>query len=301
MLCVPADIPQAYKQIRKAIRKGSLTWDDIDEKVKKVLLAKYNLGLYNLQPIDTTNLLNDLNAATLSIKQAAASQSLTLLSQKTIKTPLTNRGSVAYIALGAAQEPALVKELKEKLNADIYSIGSKASFGNQLMDDKAQQLPTDVIDSSIINQLIQQLQSKNYQTIVIGLHNYSRRPANNFGLNNATLYALAQFSRMPNAIICAFGNPYAIKYFCNAPNVLAAYEDDATNQIAFGKWLVGEIEAKGVLPVSICENFPHGFGITQHRNLTTGYIQENVEQKLAGIDTIVQEALKKKLFPVVLC
>src|SRR6476620_4099072 len=44
MLCLPEDVPAAIEAIQNAIRKKRLKWNAIDGKVKKVLLAKYNLG-----------------------------------------------------------------------------------------------------------------------------------------------------------------------------------------------------------------------------------------------------------------
>jgi len=45
LLCLPGDIPGSIAAIRQAIDSGKLSWDIIDQKVKKVLLVKYNLGL----------------------------------------------------------------------------------------------------------------------------------------------------------------------------------------------------------------------------------------------------------------
>src|SRR6195952_870193 len=45
MLCLSGDIPGSIEKIKEAIKAGRLTWDDINAKVKKVLLAKYHLGL----------------------------------------------------------------------------------------------------------------------------------------------------------------------------------------------------------------------------------------------------------------
>src|ERR1051326_7860093 len=64
MLCLPESVPDAIAAVEKAINEKRLNWDDIKVKVWKVLLAKYNLGLNQWKPIDTTNLVNDLNEKT---------------------------------------------------------------------------------------------------------------------------------------------------------------------------------------------------------------------------------------------
>ena len=72
---------------------------------------------------------------------------------------------------------------------------------------------------------------KNYQVVVIGLHNYSRRPANNFGLSEQTIQLLQQAQTL-HSINFVFGNPYAMRFLCDARNVVACYEDDAITQLA---------------------------------------------------------------------
>ena len=54
------------------IKKKKLKWNDIDQRVKKVLRAKYQYGLANLNPIDSTNLTNDLNNNVLAMRRKVA-------------------------------------------------------------------------------------------------------------------------------------------------------------------------------------------------------------------------------------
>src|SRR5687767_5399398 len=79
MLCLPDDVPAAIAAIQKAVKKKRIKQKDIDEKVRRVLEAKYDLGLANLQPVDTNNLLEDLNAKTESIKRSVARNVVTVL------------------------------------------------------------------------------------------------------------------------------------------------------------------------------------------------------------------------------
>ena len=64
MLCLPASVAESIEAIKKAISENRLSWEDINAKVKKVLMAKYQLGLNQTQWIDTNNLVEDLNAKT---------------------------------------------------------------------------------------------------------------------------------------------------------------------------------------------------------------------------------------------
>ncbi|RYY63911.1 MAG: serine hydrolase, partial [Chitinophagaceae bacterium] len=53
MLCLPGDVPVSIEKIKEAIKGGRLSWADIEMHCKKVLLAKYQYGLNNYQPIKT--------------------------------------------------------------------------------------------------------------------------------------------------------------------------------------------------------------------------------------------------------
>ncbi len=79
MLCLPGDIPGAIKKTKAAIRKKKLSWKDIDEHVKRVLYAKYQYGLANLQPVNTNNLAADLNKDVNAMWHKVSENAITLL------------------------------------------------------------------------------------------------------------------------------------------------------------------------------------------------------------------------------
>src|SRR5690606_5127059 len=79
MLCLPGDIPGSIAEIKKTIKKKRLSWDEIDERVKKVLRAKYEHGLSRWQPVNTHNLVRDLNVNTGDIKREIANNAITAL------------------------------------------------------------------------------------------------------------------------------------------------------------------------------------------------------------------------------
>ncbi len=300
MLCLPGDVPGTITKIRAAIKEGRLSWDEINERVKKVLLAKYNLGLNNLQPIDTSNLVNDLNVQTNIIRAALSKNAITLLRKNDAASfPFNNQKKIAYISIGAAGKNSISTKMEIELNATIYQFASKAAIGKQLMDDQsANIIPADKSDSNAAIKLIQLIQSKNYDAIVIGLHNYSRRPANNFGLSSSTVLLLNQLQSNKTTTIF-FGNPYAITNCSNAPNLIASYEDDDLTQLATYDVLIGANQAKGILPVTVAPNLLFGSNIpfNSHFAISTPEAAGLNSSKLQQIDVIVTDAIKKGAFP----
>ena len=82
MLCLPGDVPQAIQKIQAAIANKILDSVDIDNRVKKVLLAKYNLGLNNVAYIKTNNLYEDLNKDVSTLRRKVAQNAIHLITVK---------------------------------------------------------------------------------------------------------------------------------------------------------------------------------------------------------------------------
>ncbi len=299
MLCLPGDIPGSIAKIKEAIKDGRLSWDDINARVKKVLLAKYHLGLHTNTPISTEGLLNDLNAQTNQIRTQLSANALTLLyKQNQTLFPITKVKKIAYISIGAPAENTISSRLKSENNADVYLFGSKKEIGKQLMDEKPNLTIIEISDSSGALQLINTLNEKNYEVIIVGLHNYSRRPANNFGLTNETLFLLNGLQQS-KTITFVFGNPYAIKNIADAPNLIACYEDDEITQSAAVDLLQGKIQAKGTLPVTVTEKLTFGNGIVYNHffPISTPELVGLNSNELQKIDLIANDAIAKGAMP----
>ncbi len=274
MLCLPASVPDAIDEIKQAIRKRKLSWDDIDEKVRKVLHSKYQLGLANMQPIEMDNLLEDLNRHTNEIRYEAATQSLTILRQDSPLIPLPKGKKTAYVSIGANYLNDFGKRIFEGWDADTYFLSFRESENESLAIQQA-------------------IASGGYEQVVIGVHEYSNRPANNYGIS-ATAQYLVQSLQKYKPVTMVFGNVMAIAQFCEAVNLVACYQDDDITQHAAADLLEGKIFSKGRLPVSVCQyKFGDGLvygGIKPARAALT-------PDAMQVIDSIAQDAIAQKAFP----
>ena len=247
MLCLPGDVPLAINKIQTAITNGVLDSTDISNRVKKVLLAKYNLGLNHFHAVDTTHLYNDLNKDVSHLRAQVARNAITLLRLKDssfFPLPYDNK-RVAYVAVGIVDTNALSTFLSIEKFANIYFMG---------YDD----------DSSIADSILKQV-TNNYDAVIIGVHRFNKYPARNFGLTQSALNLIKNLQSSTHAITMVFGNPYALKNFCDANNLVECYEDDAYFQQAAFDWLNGEYTLQGKLPVTVCDAFHYGDGITDYR------------------------------------
>lgn len=271
MLCLPSDIPGSIKKIKEAIKKKKLSWADIDEKVKKVLLAKYQYVIGNITPVDPTNIVNDLNTQTDPLRRKVAENVITLVKNDNanLLAKLNDKqAKIVYIGIGIKRDNSFAKRMREDYGAQIL-------FPDPVSID------------------VQQLQAK-YDVIVAGVHAYNFTPANNFGITAAQASLLNQLQTADNAITFYFGNPYAVKNSCQAKNLVVCYEDDDAFQHAAADFLTGRLSSKGKLPVTVC-NFKFGTGITRLSNTFHSFSSAYGQLKI--IDSIAYDAIAQKAFP----
>lgn len=283
MLCLPASVPESIDAIKKAIDEKKLSWEQINAKVKKVLLSKYNLGLNQVQFIDTKNLLQDINAKTDSIRYEVAKHGITLLAEARLTTsrndyvqiPLTGKGKkIAYIGIGTAELNEFGKRLHSDLDAKTFLLSYKDG------QNKA-------------NEILKEVKKKGkYDAIIIGIHNYSLKPADNFGLSSVALNLYKNLNFI-KTITLTFGNVLATKNFCDAWTLIACYQDDAITQQAAADLLEGKIVSQGRLPVSVC-NFKFGDGIV-HKGIKPS--KAFIKERLGIIDSIALDGIAQKAFP----
>ena len=286
MLCLPGDVPQAIEKIKKAIEDQKLSWADIEQHCKKVLQAKYEYGLAQLQPINTQNLTADLNSKVNEMRKLVAENALTVLS-KTDETffslaPDKNnkKGDVAFIGIGIEADNGFAKRLRADYNADVF-------YFNNLQD-----------ASRILSTVY--LVKNRYKKVIIGVHGYKRTPSNNFGISPFAIELVKELQEETNAATFVFGNPYAIKNFCGAKNLIACYEDDDIIQNTAADLLQGKISAKGKLPVTVCDAYPFGSGILTGAALlpTSSPADLGMDAtELNRIDSIAKNAIEKGATP----
>jgi beta-N-acetylhexosaminidase len=269
MLCLPENVPAAIDAIKAAVKSKRLKKKDIDAKVKKILYAKYSLGLSQRQFIDTTNLLEDLNAGTDAIRTIVAKNTITVL-RNDGSLPVMPKKKIAYLAFGSPAVNEFANRMAIDFNADVFNFSYKD-------------------DSVKAQSLAAQINVDKYEEVIIGIHDYSLRPANNYNISKPALSLWNNVQK--NAITVLFGNVYAGELFCNASTLVAAYQDDSITHDAAADFLENRINANGKLPVSVCE-IPYGTSQPTRHLMPTGF-----EHEWYPVDSIVLDGLAKQAYP----
>jgi beta-N-acetylhexosaminidase len=280
MLCLPGDVTLSMEKIFRAIKEKKLKWKDLNARVKRVLTAKYQLGLSNWQPVDTTHLQEDLNRDIPELYRNVAKQAITLVrkSDRPFPGPMAKR--VAYIGFGLMTDNVFSKRMRDDFHANTYYF----DYG------------LDSVKAAAAFELLR----NRYDMIVIGLHNINRYPAHDFGISAAALQLLSNLDHLPNAATFIFGNPYALKYVCDASLLLECYDDNEITQGVAADWLSGKFQASGRLPVSVCNGLKAGFGITYSRGVLPEVPAESLgfnSAKLQRIDSICKRAIALQAAP----
>ena len=281
VLLIPQDVPASINLIKNAIDSGVLSLDRIDESVRKILLAKYKVGLHLYKPIDTLNLIKDLNTIEDEVlHRELVKNSMTIIKNNKKTLPiqdLKKYENIAYVAMGDDHGDKFLETLNK------YSKIQKVSSDN-------------------LNELINTLED--FDLVIVGFHKSNTHPWKSFEFSNQELVWLHEISRKNTTILSVFASPYSllnIKSFNNLESLLVAYQNSEISQVISAQTIFGAIETNGKLPVSIKNEFSVGTGIQTKKIQRLQYsIPESVgmsSQKLAKIDSVAALVLEEKMSP----
>ena len=277
VLLVPDNIDASVLEINRYLKEGLLDSMVINEKIKRILLAKYNYDLNHYQAAKTENIRADLNSTEAKIlKRKLIENALTLVSNKEDLIPLRNldKTKIASLSIGAYKATPFQNSLAKYGKITHYQV-KKEIEANQFL--------------SLTKQL------SKHDVVIVGLHQMNNSASKDYGITRKTRAFLKALSEKTKVIVTVFGNPYALKYFDDLEYVLAAYEDDEMTQDLAAQALFGVNAIKGRLPITASpkSKFNHGIITTPIGRL--GYdFPENAgfdAKKLVKIDSLMQHTI----------
>jgi beta-glucosidase-like glycosyl hydrolase len=273
ILLMSESLPNAFISIKAALKKGELTWADIDAKVKRILRAKYRIGLNKYQPIAIQNVTPELNQyGTHSLKRRLIEQAITLVKNKDRLIPFRNIDTfnMACVSIGRGTK------------TNFQTIADNYMPGIRHINNGADLSP------SMINEL------KRYKVVVASFHNMSRSAAKNFGVSATTVQTLRELNKYTKVVVIVFGSPYSLKFFDDFHWIVESYEDDNVTHEVTAQALFGASRFSGRLPISPSPNLRFGLGeFTQNTRLQRATPEEvgMNSEKLYEIDRLAYQAI----------
>ena len=239
-------VPKAIAAIRSAIRQGRLRQQDIDRRCRKVLAAKYWVGLHRYQPVALDSLYRDLQTSRAhETNRRLAEGAITMLYNKRRLLPLSpsKRRKLAVVAIGASRPTFFQRKMQEYTRTVSFVLPRK-STKKDIADLKKKLRP--------------------YKSVVIGIYGPSIRPSNSLGFSPEETAFVNELIADKRSVVSLFDNAYTLNQFTGirkANGLIVGYQQLPAVQEAVAKLIFGKIKANGKLPVTVSEHFRYSDGL----------------------------------------
>ncbi|WP_339713301.1 glycoside hydrolase family 3 N-terminal domain-containing protein [Cyclobacterium amurskyense] len=282
VLLYAEDVPKSKTLILQAVADGRISQEEIDQRVRKILNAKYWAGLHKQQKVDTHKLVERIsNFGTKALIEQLYASSLTVVNNENDLIPVKHLDleKMASLTLGNKGE-TFKKYLSKYAEFKHFTLRANSNQNNfQAMEKNLEEFSTIVVG-------------------VMGMTNNSRR---NFGLNNDEIAFINRLQKNHNVITVVFGNAYSANRFKDLGNLVMAYErNEFTEQLA-PQVIFGGREGTGKLPISLQASWEEGQGVktkTLHRlAYSTPEAQGMDSRELMKIDRLMENAIARKATP----
>ncbi|AUP81385.1 glycoside hydrolase family 3 N-terminal domain-containing protein [Flavivirga eckloniae] len=280
VMLMSENVSIGVSKIIEAYNKGEITEFRLEHSVKKILQAKYKVGLNNYEPIGLYNLEKDLNRLEDDVLyEELMENAITVVKNQDNLLPLKQleTKTIAYVKMGDDMGSTFFNELRKY--AKVHRIEGKD------LDDLSKRLQV-------------------YNTIVIGLHRSNGSPWEKYKFTKKELAWLQKIARSHHVILDVFVKPYTlsdIKSIENIESIVVSYQNSDIAQQKSAQLIFGAIPAKGHLPVSVGTFFKEGDGFNINDIKRLGYaLPERVgmsSERLKKIDSVARVAVKGKMTP----
>jgi beta-N-acetylhexosaminidase len=252
MLLKPSDPDAVVRGLREAVSTGRLTEKRIEESARRLLAAKYDLGLtkQRIAPLDQIDRIVS-NDTALKLAQEIAEHAITLVRDEGRLLPASN------LPAGARIFNLAITNGEDRLWVANQFTGTLARGGRKVegavLDERSNEKDVD----KALNQ------AKDAELIIISMYGRVRTGQSNSGaLPESGMRALKKLiDRKAPLVGISFGNPYLLQSFPELKTYMVAYGDMPSLQRAAARALLGEIDITGKLPITLPSLYARGTGI----------------------------------------
>jgi beta-N-acetylhexosaminidase len=255
MLLKPGDPDAMLRGLREAVQSGRLTEKRIEESARKLLAAKYDLGLAR-QRITPLEEIDQLVAGPEALKLAdeVAEHAITLVRD--------DAGLIKRVDGVGLRPGARIFNLAITNGEDRFSIA--IPFASQLAR-QGRRAETVVLDYRSTEDEVKDALERAQKADVVIASMYGRvrsGASNSTGLPEQGARVLSALLEKKVPVVgISFGNPYLLQNFPRLGTYVVAYGDMPSLQGAAARALLGHADMTGRLPISLPGLYPRGTGI----------------------------------------
>ncbi|RUA27921.1 MAG: glycosyl hydrolase [Bacteroidetes bacterium] len=285
ILLMPKDVRTSIDAIKKAISDSILSQETIDNRVRKILIEKYKLGLSQRKPLDKTNIYNRINTThNKALIKELYRNAITLIKNNDKLLPLTTspKAKMAVVSIGFPKDNPFSKRFNDYRKADRFHLDSRSTMSN-------------------VNAMVEKL--KGYDVVIVDINKTSNSARKNYAIYQSSIDFCNLIAQKTKLIVVIQGSPYSLKRFTegsNAQAIIVAYQDSDAALEAAAESLFGGFDISGSLPVSSSKNYPAGFGIQlKKKRISFGFPEEvGINSDSLGlIDSIIQFGIDTGAYP----
>ena len=251
LLLKPADPDASLRGVRDAVKSGRLTEQRLEQSARKVLAAKYDLGLVQqrLTPLD-------------EIDRVVAGKQAVALSEEIAEHAIT------LVRNDAKLLPMQITPAKRIFNLAITNGDDRLWIAQTFVGTMARagvKIETIVLDDRSADAEVKKALDYAGKADIVIVSMYGRvrtGQARSVALPEPGMKALNELiDRTAPLIGISFGNPYLLLSVPKLQTYLVAYGDMPSLQEAAAEALAGKIEITGRLPISLPGLYARGTGI----------------------------------------
>ena len=246
------DVPTSINEIEQAMADGLISQEEIDQRCRRILLAKYDHGLSYLHSKRSRNINRDINTQqAIELNEILSAAALTVLKKKNVGSDLRGK-RIATVALLSNATAVFQSEAEKFGVTDHFYISDKASDQEW-----------SILESSL----------SDFDLIYAGMIQPGVRPNGKMSISNETLVGINKLAQDDRVVLSWFGNPYLLNMFEQihfAKDLIIGYQNTFSTQKAMTQLILGNGTASGKLPVGVNQYFTFGMGIEITRNITIG-------------------------------
>lgn len=283
VLLFAQDVPKAIVKIKEAIDKNIISHEYVDERCRKILMAKQWFGLDESIHLNEGNLVEDLNSKeSRLLNQDLIEKSLTALQNTDDLFPLRHLDTLnlAVVCIGENSKP-FEEMLIQYAPIKIYHISEEHSEEER-------------------NALLRELQK--YNLVIASIHKSNKNAWKSYHIHKNTDLFLQTLALQSKVILNIFANPYSISDLLmtySFDGLILGYQNSKIAQESVAQLIFGGIGANGKLPVSNTHfKVGDGLNLTPNRIRYTSPENLGISPKiLLQVDSIAQDAIEKEATP----